>query len=393
MNLDWLIIGGGIHGVHIAARLLGEANVELEKVRVIDPGERLLERWRCCTETTGMLFLRSPSVHNLDPDPWSLNNLARKQQLSGMTVFAPPYNRPNLQLFNDHCDDVIDEYEIDGIHIRAKATDCSLDCNGATVSLSTGEEISSTNIVIAIGSGEQPEWPEWAPENSNRVHHVFEQDFDGWPSSKESVVVVGGGISAGQIALKLVDEGHEVNLVSRHEIRENQFDSDPGWLGPRNMNTFSKVKDLEKRRTMITEARHKGSMSPDVVAAIENQKSRGRLQHHIGEIGKVGLQNENLTISMKSGDEIKAQRVLLATGFSGYRPGGSFIDQLVESASLPCASCGYPIVNESLCWHNGVYVSGPLAELELGPASRNISGARKAAERIVAEAILKQKAN
>ena len=108
---------------------------------------------------------------------------------------------------------------------------------------------------------------------------------------------------------------------------------------------------------------------------------------------KVGLQNECLTISMNSGDEFKAQRVLLSTGFSGYRPGGSFIDQLVESESLPCASCGYPIVNESLCWHDGVYVSGPLAELELGPASRNISGARKAAERIVAGAILKQKAN
>ncbi len=27
MQLDWLIIGGGIHGVHIAARLLGEAGV------------------------------------------------------------------------------------------------------------------------------------------------------------------------------------------------------------------------------------------------------------------------------------------------------------------------------------------------------------------------------
>ena len=25
--LDWLIIGGGIHGVHIAARLLGESGV------------------------------------------------------------------------------------------------------------------------------------------------------------------------------------------------------------------------------------------------------------------------------------------------------------------------------------------------------------------------------
>ena len=61
-------------------------------------------------------------------------------------------------------------------------------------------------------------------------------------------------------------------------------------------------------------------------------------------------------------------------------------DQLVESASLPCASCGYPVVDKALRWHPRVYVSGPLAELELGPSSRNISGARRAAERLVAAA-------
>ena len=38
VNLDWLIIGGGIHGVHLAARLLGEARVPPEQVRIVDPG-------------------------------------------------------------------------------------------------------------------------------------------------------------------------------------------------------------------------------------------------------------------------------------------------------------------------------------------------------------------
>ena len=62
------------------------------------------------------------------------------------------------------------------------------------------------------------------------------------------------------------------------------------------------------------------------------------------------------------------------------------VDDLITSASLPCASCGYPIVDESLRWHPGVYVSGPLAELELGPVSRNIAGARRAGDRIAAAA-------
>ena len=33
MALDWLIIGGGIHGMHIAARLLGESGVAPERLR------------------------------------------------------------------------------------------------------------------------------------------------------------------------------------------------------------------------------------------------------------------------------------------------------------------------------------------------------------------------
>ena len=33
-TLDWLIIGGGIHGVHIAARLLGESGVAPDRLRI-----------------------------------------------------------------------------------------------------------------------------------------------------------------------------------------------------------------------------------------------------------------------------------------------------------------------------------------------------------------------
>ena len=80
---------------------------------------------------------------------------------------------------------------------------------------------------------------------------------------------------------------------------------------------------------------------------------------------------------------LKTDRVLLATGFASRRPGGSMVDGLIDSASLPCASCGYPIVDSALRWHPRVYVSGPLAELELGPAARNIAGARRAGDRLV----------
>ena len=76
MTLDWLIIGGGIHGVHIATRLLADADIPADRLRIVDPGPRLLARWHDCTRTTGMTYLRSPSVHHLDVAPMSLQNFA-----------------------------------------------------------------------------------------------------------------------------------------------------------------------------------------------------------------------------------------------------------------------------------------------------------------------------
>ena len=78
MNLDWLIIGGGIHGVHLAARIIGDGKVPPETIRIVDPADRLLDRWLTRTATTGMRHLRSPVVHHLDLEPWSLKHYAKK---------------------------------------------------------------------------------------------------------------------------------------------------------------------------------------------------------------------------------------------------------------------------------------------------------------------------
>ena len=74
--------------------------------------------------------------------------------------------------------------------------------------------------------------------------------------------------------------------------------------------------------------------------------------------------------------------LILATGYDTRRPGGVWLDRAVERMSLPCAPCGFPIVAPNLEWRRGLFVSGPLAELELGPVSRNISGAHRTAARL-----------
>ncbi|MGQ0623211.1 MAG: NAD-binding protein [Sporichthyaceae bacterium] len=44
---------------------------------------------------------------------------------------------------------------------------------------------------------------------------------------------------------------------------------------------------------------------------------------------------------------------------------------------------GWPVVDQSLQVAPGLHVMGPLAELELGPAGRNLWGAQRAATRLV----------
>jgi hypothetical protein len=383
VRLDWLIIGGGIHGVHIAARLIGEAGIAPERLRIVDPGERLLSRWRTCTEAIGMTHLRSPSVHHLDLHPHSLQRFAGKRKHRRPGLFAPPYDRPALELFNDHCDQVVQSFGLRELHIQERALACSVDCDDVAVRLSSGREVAALHLVLAVGASEQPQWPGWAPRNDSRVHHVFEPGFNGWPPSAETVVVVGGGISAGQAALRLLREGHEVHLVSRHALRQHQFDSDPGWLGPKFMASFSRERDADRRRALITEARHPGSVPPDLRRALRRAIAGSRLHWHEGEVEALETAAGGLALRLSTQAVLEADRVLLATGFASRRPGGSMVDALIASASLPCARCGYPIVDGALRWHPRIHVSGPLAELELGPVSRNIAGAIRAGDRLV----------
>ena len=103
LSIHWLIVGGGIHGVHIAARLIGEAGVDQDRVRIVDPAETLLHRWRTCTEITGMRHLVRHRYTTLDLSAWSLRQFADTHTPVKRSPYARPYMRPSLSLFNHHC--------------------------------------------------------------------------------------------------------------------------------------------------------------------------------------------------------------------------------------------------------------------------------------------------
>ena len=384
MNPEWLIVGGGIHGVHLAARLLVEGKVLPEQLMIVDPGERLLDRWRSCTSVTGMRFLRSPAVHHLDVHHASLQHFAGNNWNSRRSGFAEPYGRPALSLFNQHSDQLIRSLGLDALHRRDRVILTKPHRSGVQVKLARGGWVEAQNVILAIGTSEQPNWPDWAPRSHSRVQHIFEPGFQDWPTGQgERVAVVGGGISAVQVALRLASEGHQPRLVTRHGFRIHQFDSDPVWLGPRVRIDFDRHRQTSRRREIITEARHRGSIPPDVSLALRRALKEEKIIWDQQIVEEVFSSDEILGIQFQDGRVVEADRILLATGFSPVRPGGKMVKELADYAGLPCAECGFPVVDASLRWHKRVRVSGPLAELEVGPVSRNIAGARMAGDRLI----------
>ena len=64
--IPWLVVDGGIHGVHIAARLIGDNKVAAQDICIVDDHEKLLQAWKTRTSNTGMKFLRSSAGYHLD---------------------------------------------------------------------------------------------------------------------------------------------------------------------------------------------------------------------------------------------------------------------------------------------------------------------------------------
>ncbi|MBL8151294.1 MAG: hypothetical protein JNN15_15330, partial [Blastocatellia bacterium] len=110
--LEWLIIGGGIHGTHISALLTQTKKVPNDRIRVLDPYPEPLSRWNECTENCGMSFLRSPDVHHIDLHPFALHYFSKSPVGKPFANFTWPYDRPSLELFQIHCKETIKKYRL-----------------------------------------------------------------------------------------------------------------------------------------------------------------------------------------------------------------------------------------------------------------------------------------
>lgn len=382
--LDWLIIGGGIQGTALALYLTRRKRIPHDRLRVLDPHGRPLALWKQHTHNTGMEYLRSPLVHHLSDDPFALRTFAQTRPGQPHARYIPLYDRPSLDLFNTYSQQLIERNRLDELFVQGRANGLTHLKSGWRVETNNGS-IEAKNVLLAIGRTEQPRIPEWAIKPKARetqIHHLFELGFNRDDLTQwQNAVVIGGGISAAQIAMTLASkQPGTVTLLSRHEPRIHHFDSDPCWVTRLCLEDFTHEPDPNQRRKIIQQARHPGSIPHDIADALQFAQETGLLRVIMGEVTEI----DGSTLTLSNGDMLPADLILLATGFESKRPGGVWLDTAIADYDLPVAACGYPVVDETLCWTDGLYVTGPLAELEIGPTSGNIIGTRLSMSRLKA---------
>ncbi|EFV76443.1 FAD/NAD(P)-binding protein [Cytobacillus pseudoceanisediminis] len=385
MVYDWIVVGGGIQGSTIAAFLVKNNKVSTDKLRIIDPHVRPLFKWTTSTDRIGMKFLRSPFVHHLDVDPFSLRSYAAKHQWK-KSEFYGVYKRPSLEMFNEHSQTLLHDLGLGASWHQGYVNGLDREDNYWVVNTAGEERLKAKRVVLALSINDQLHVPEWADSIKQEWHgmfHIFDDSAD-FSKLRMPVAVIGGGITAAHTVIKLSAlYSGQVTLIKRHPFKVCDFDSDPGWLGPKYQKSYQRITDYSERREVIKKARNRGSLPSELFHKLRKLENEQTIKVADGEVTSVKQgENKELILSVDT-QEVKVQSIVFATGFRPSRPGGRWLEKAIETFGLPCAKCGYPIVSQSLEWCRHLYVTGPLAELEIGPIARNISGARQAAERIV----------
>lgn len=386
--IDWLIIGGGIHGTYLSLYLTQRKRISPDCIRVLDPYEHPLALWQHYTANTGMAYLRSPHAHNLHFDPFSLITFTRTRAGQPLADFIEPYGRPSLRLFNTHSQLLIKRYGLENLRVTGRAQGLHRLADGWRVETESGS-LEAKNVILAFGNTERPYWPSWGRDLQAAgadIHHLFDLNYT--PAAPQGqTVIIGGGITAAQVATMLsLQAPGSVTLLMRHAPRLHQFDSDLGWITHQHLDGFHEETDYARRRDMIRTARHRGSMPSDVARELDHAVQHGLLDLRIDEVASTKLVEAELSkrvmFEFVTGKTFTADHIILATGFETSRPGGEWLEAAVNQYGLPVAGDGFPVVDRHLCWSPGLFVSGALAELEVGPVARNFIGVKLAAERI-----------
>jgi glycine/D-amino acid oxidase-like deaminating enzyme len=396
-SYEYVIVGGGIHGTCLANYLLTEGGHTHRDLCLVDPCEQLLASFATKARQCGMRTLRSTFVHHISTEPFSLESFAEGAGREDELVSTENYpSRPTLELFLDHARFVIDRRDIEECHLQSRVTGVTKTGAGDRLDVQTDAgSLEARHVVLAVGLGGSRTVPTWGrplPDDAPLVH-VWDEEFDPTTAAKFAgpTVVVGGGITAGQLACRL-SEHTDVTLLSRHDLAIELTEADPYWINWRHIKQeiHTLPPGSKARLDRIRAARNDATVPPYVERRLDEARDCDDLEIRRGEITSAHATDDGLLVRFDDDTTEKNAQVVLATGLDPV-PEHPLVDSVAESLSLERGAGGFPVLDDrTLAWRGtdgmdaSVYVSGALAEPSVGPFARNIVGARRVAERLLA---------
>lgn len=385
---ECVIVGGGIHGTYLVQRLLEDTDLERADVHVVDPNERLLASFRRKARACEMDAMRSTFVHHVGTEPFGLESFAEARGREDELLPTPGYpRRPSLSLFLDYADRVIDRENLEALHRRTAVDAVSEREDGALVLETDDGPIRTRTCVLAIGRGGRYRTPDWA-DGVDALTHVWD-GFD--PDRRaEETVVVGGGVTAAQLATCLADR-EPVTLLSRRDLEEAAIEADPRWINWSHVerHLHRHPPGSQRRLEVVREARNDATVPPTLLDRLESAVTDGDPRTRIGEVESARAVDGRVRLLLEDGGCCSAERVVLATGFAPVFD-HPFVDRVAEELELERGYREMPVLeDETLAWRrtdgtrSPVFVTGALAAGTVGPFAGNVAGARRAADRLV----------
>lgn len=395
-------------------------------VCVIDPGYRFMEAWDKRFEALKIEQLRSPAfAHPAAFEPRALVNYAIAQgrmnelhsvaSLGGHVKLGQRlattdggeqdelWRLPSTRLFHDFCHHL--ETKLPHQWISGSATKI---CKAGGTNkyyvhyTETGSQRMRKVVASAVilATGPVGEWnvprPFKGMLDHRRILHTEEvvhkgslvEELEWRIPSRGRVLVIGGGLTAGQAALAAARANNRVILRSRRPLQTRPFDISEEWLDAKKTQRlrfeFLK-KPMDQRRAAVKQAVVGGSLPKVYMEELLN------------------LSRESESLKLEVDENIDSCQVSIEGG--GVRVNGEVFDQVILATgvvtSTTCSPlylqvqkafdakivAGLPLVNSSLRWveDENIFVLGANAMLEIGPGSGNLMGAMKGAKTIANE--------
>ena len=379
-------------------------------VCVVDPSGEWLHQWNERFAALGIQYLRSPSWAH--PDMFSSESLAefawregRTDELrnvdsslgalSGMPDLDAGYFRlPGTQLFHDFCAEMIET--LPHTFVKGKAVDVITAGDTHEILVQTPQaplaKIRAKQVVLALGAAGAPNVPrafegltvQTDGEGLPRLMHTSDwRSMASLPQRRnQSVLVIGGGLSAAQAALKAVRCGarHTV-LCSRRPLVTRHYDIPLEFMDRREGK--GKWRDWfflsgAKRAEYIKSVRGGGSIPPDYMEDLYAAEKAQRLALQVKSVARATSSEQGIHVEFDDGSTFEASCVILGTGSTLNGLEVPLIASLAARYDLP-ARDRLPVLDDDLQWRQGISVVGALAAGQLGPDAGNLTGARKSA--------------